>query len=335
MSLHPGAEPGRLPGAEQPPSRWQIVGVMGVGLVAIGVSPILVRMAIATESAPSGLAVAAWRTLFAVLLLAPWTLRRVLPEVRRWSKKDAGLVAMAGVVLGLHFVGWIQSLYFTSVASASVLVTSSPIFIALLGWAVLKERVTLRVGLAIAVAVAGAGLIGLADAGDGAFPRAALGNALALTAALLVSIYLLIGRAVRQRASLWAYALPVYTGAAAVVWLCALATGTDLLGHAPAFYGWTLAMAAGPQLIGHSAFNYAVKVIPAATLGLLSLTEPIVATALAFALFGEVPAPLVFVGAAVVLGAVASVVARPSGRRPETPRPDRRRSRGALTRKRA
>ena len=155
-------------------------------------------------------------------------------------------------------------------------------------------------------------MIGLADAGSGSFPQAPLGNALALTAALLVSVYLLIGRAVRQRASLWAYALPVYAVAAVVVWTCALGAGTELFGHEPAFYGWTLAMAAGPQLVGHSAFNYAVKVIPAATLGLLSLTEPIVATALAFVLFSEVPAPLVFVGAAVVLGAVASVVARPA-----------------------
>ena len=297
---------------EEAPPRWRIAGVMGAGLVAIGVSPILVRLASATPTAPTGIAVAAWRTLFAVLLLAPFTVRQVWPEVRVWSRQDAGLVVAAGVVLGLHFAGWIQSLYFTSVASASVLVTSSPIFIALLGWLVLKERVTLRLGLGIAVAVAGAALIGLADAGDGTFPRAPLGNALALGAAVLVSVYLLIGRSVRQRASLWAYALPVYTIGAVTVWACALATGADLFGHTPSFYGWTLAMAVGPQLVGHSAFNYAVKVIPAATLGLLSLTEPIVATALAFVLFGERPAPLVFVGAATVLGAVAFVILRRS-----------------------
>ena len=304
------AGPPGVDAREEEASGWRVAGVMTVGLIAIGVSPILVRFASATPTAPSGIAVAAWRTLFAAALLAPFTLRRVWPEVRAWSRRDTGLVAAAGVVLGLHFVGWIQSLYFTSVASASVLVTSSPIFIALIGWAVLKERVPLRVGVAIVVAVAGAALIGLADAGDGTFPRAPLGNALALGAALLVSIYLLIGRSVRQRASLWAYALPVYAVGAVTVWVCALATGADLLGHTPAFYGWTLAMAVGPQLVGHSAFNYAVKVIPAATLGLLSLTEPIVATALAFALFGERPSALVFVGAAVVLGAVASVVAR-------------------------
>lgn len=278
---------------------------LGLGLVSFGTSAILVRFA---AEAP-GPAVAAWRTAFAVLLLAPVALPRIGPELRRLGRRDLALVLGAGVVLGLHFVLWIESLYHTSVASASVLVVMSPLFIAVLGWVVLRERLSARTLAAIVVGVAGAALIGLADAEAGAFPRAALGNALALGAALLVSVYLLIGRAVRQRISFLAYLFPLYAAAAATTLAAALASGVPLVQPWPVL-GLCLLMALLPQLLGHGSYNYAVKYVPAALLGLLSLAEPVMASALALALFGEMPGPLALAGMALVLGSIAVVFGR-------------------------
>lgn len=289
------------PGA--PPLRVYLA--LGLGLLSFGASAILVRFA---AEAP-GLAVAVWRTTFAVLLLAPVALPRIGPELRRFRRRDWALVVGAGVVLGLHFVLWIESLYHTSVASASVLTAMSPLFIAVLGWVVLRERLSVRAVAAIVVGVVGAALIGLADAGAGAFPRAGLGNALALGAALLVSIYLLIGRAVRQRTSFLAYLFPLYTAAAATALAAALATGTPLAQPWP-ILGLCLLMALFPQLIGHGSYNYAVKYLPAALLGLLSLGEPVMASAAALVLFGEMPGPLALVGMALVLGSIAVVFGR-------------------------
>jgi uncharacterized membrane protein len=170
---------------------------LALGLVSLGLSPILVRYG---TSAP-GLALAVWRTVFATVLLAPIALPRIGPEVRRFTGRDWRLILGAGVFLGIHFIAWIESLYHTSVASASVLVTTSPLFIAVLGYLVLKERLTRRTVGAIVVAVIGAALIGWGDAADEAFPNAILGNGLALTASLLMAVYLLIGRAVRQHTS--------------------------------------------------------------------------------------------------------------------------------------
>lgn len=286
--------------ATKPPRRVWLA--LALGLASISISAILVRYG---TSAP-GLALAMWRTTFAALLLAPIALPRIGPDLRRFTRRDWGLILASGVFLGFHFIAWIESLYHTSVASASVLVTTSPLFIAVLGYVILRERLPLRTVLAIIVAVAGAVLIGVGDAGDEAFPNAFFGNSLALVASLLVSGYLLIGRAVRQRVSFLAYLFPLYTTAALTILAAALVSGIDLTQPWP-ILGLCLAMAVFPQLIGHGSFNYAVKFLPAALLGLLSLLEPIIGSGLAYVLFGEMPGPLALVGMVVVLASIAVV----------------------------
>ena len=171
--------------APRPPLR--VWAVLAAGLAVLGTSAILIRWA---DEAP-GLAVAVWRTVFAFGLVAPVGVVRARADLRRLTLRDGLLIGIAGFLLGFHFIAWIESLYHTSVASASVLVTTSPLFIAVLGFVVLRERLAVRMVIAILTAVGGAVLIGLADARGGVFPHAAWGNGLALTAALLFSVYIL------------------------------------------------------------------------------------------------------------------------------------------------
>jgi drug/metabolite transporter (DMT)-like permease len=290
--------------ASHPDRPFIVYPILAAGLVCFSMSAVLVR---AAADAP-GLAIAVWRTAFAALMLAPVALARIGPEVRAFTRRDAGLIVAAGVLLGVHFITWIESLYHTSVASTSVLVTTSPIFLAVLGFVFLKERLAWPVVASIVLAVAGAVLIALGDATAGAGaagPNPLLGNSLSLFAALLVSIYLLIGRVVRQKASWLAYVFPLYSVVALTTFAGALLMGTPLLGYAPGFYGLCALMALGPQIIGHGSFNYAVRYFPTAFLGLLSLVEPVGASLLAYLLFDEVPGPLTVAGIVVVLGAIA------------------------------
>ncbi|WP_420456832.1 DMT family transporter [Rubrivirga sp.] len=280
---------------------WVLVGA---GLLAIGSSPILIRLA---GDAPA-LTLAAWRTLAVTAVFAPVALVRSRAEVAAFSARDWALVLGAGVLLGLHFMAWIVSVQLTSIASASVLVTTSPVFIAVLGAVFLSERPSRRTSAAIAVAVVGAVLIGLSE-GDGAgvYPNPALGNSLALGAAIMVSIYLLIGRSVRQRTSFVAY-FALLNGAAAVTCVVGCVVAGVPLGLSWPVAGLALAMGIGPGLIGHGSFAYALKYLPAALIGLLSLAEPVFASTVALVAFGEVPTALGVVGMAVVLASIAAVV---------------------------
>ena len=285
--------------------RAKVYSVLGLGVASFALSPILVRLA---AGAP-GLAVAVWRTVLSVVLLVPFAAARIGPAVRSFSRRDAVLIGAAGMLLGLHFILWIESLYHTSVASASVLVTTNPIFIAVLGYVFLKERLSVGTVAAIVVAVAGAALIGWSDAGAAEAERSAslFGNSLALGAALLVSIYLLVGRVVRQRVSWLAYVFPLYAVAALTTLAVALARGVPLFDYDVRFYALCAAMALGPQIFGHGSFNYALQFLPAALVGMLALLEPVGASALAYVLFGEQPPALALAGMLVVLAAVSAV----------------------------
>jgi len=277
-----------------------LVPALVIGVASFAFSAILVRWA---GEAPA-LTIAVWRTGLAALFLLPVAVPVAGAEMCRLTWREWGLIAAAGVVLGLHFVAFIESLFYTTVASATVLVTTSPIILAVLGYLVLGEQLARRRQLAVGVGVWGALLLGWGDLGGDA-TRPLIGNALALSAAVLVSIYLLIGRVVRRERSWLAYLFPLYTVVALTTLVVAAVRGAPLLGFSPTFYGLCALMALGPSLLGHGSFNYALRYLPAAVVGLLALVEPVGASILAYAFFAEQPGLLALLGITLVLGSVA------------------------------
>ncbi|MDX1511412.1 MAG: DMT family transporter, partial [Nitriliruptorales bacterium] len=216
------------------------------------------------------------------------------------------MVLAAGAFLGLHCGLWLTSLEFTTVASSVTLVTMSPIFVALGARRWLGEQVTTRTWAGMAVALAGAVAIGLADGIDvdlGA--RALVGDLLALAGAVAVAGYLLVGRAARQSVPLAWYASRTYGVAAATLLVACLVSGTPLWGFEA--MGW-LAIAgivAGPQLLGHTVLNGLLDRVRPTTISIAVLAEPVGATLLAWALLDELPATLFWLGAPLVLIGIA------------------------------
>ncbi len=280
--------------------------VLTVGLITFGASALLIRAVNETSTAPA-LSVAFWRTVFGALVLVPYVLVRGRAEVRALHGRDWLFIAGAALLLSAHFITWITSLYYTSVASATVLVTTSPLFLAVLGFVVLGERYRWPLYGAVVIGVVGAALLAL-EGPTASASRPLLGNGLALGAALFMTLYLLIGRVVRQRISFIAYVFPLYALIALIVGGAVWVAGAPVWGLEGHVYGLCLLMALGPQLIGHGSFNYALRYVPAVMLGLLSLTEPIGATVGAYFLFGERPGAWGVAGMGVTLIAVALAV---------------------------
>ncbi len=278
--------------------------LLGFGLVCYGLSSILVRLA--GPGVPP-LPLALWRTLFVTLLLVPVALAKAGGEMAAMERREWGLIAASGIGLGLHFAMWIVAVQLTSVAAVSVLVTTTPLWIAVLGLLGVGLRPSRRTLAAVGVGVVGAALIGLGGSAGAPPPSPALGNALALGAAVLVSLYYLAGQRVRARRSFLAYFAPVNAVAAVTIAVVCVATGTPM-GLPPEALAWCFAMAVGPGLIGHGSFATALGFLPASTLSLMSLAEPVIASILAAFLFAEVPAALALAGMTLVLVSIATVV---------------------------
>ncbi len=289
----------------------RVLVILSIGLISISFSPILVRLA---ADAP-GMAVAVWRTVFAALLIGPYALIRS----RRGTRAPIGsrtvlAIIVAAVFLAAHFILWIESLYHTSVASASVLVATTPIFLGVLGYFVLRERLTPGMIAAIALGVGGAALIAGGDVGSAVGGNSTLGNALALGASIAAAVYLMIGSVVRRGTDWLSYVAPLYLLVATVVVGVAVARDTPLLGYDARFYLLCFGMAVGPQVMGHGSFNFVLRYISPTLLSLLILLEPVVSSVVAHFLFAEAPGAWAAAGMLLVIGSVVIAVLT-SGRR--------------------
>lgn len=279
--------------------------VLGLAVVFVSFGSILIRLA----HAPA-LAVSFYRIFFAALCLAPFAAdqaRRSWPALP--PRQGAALVA-AGVALALHFATWVASLDYTSIASSVLLVNTAPLFAVVLSRVFLGEPTSRVVLGAIGLALAGAAIIA---AGDWASSPSTLGgNALAVAGAAALALYHVIGRALRQALPLNAYVFGVWSVAAVTLALIATSFGTPLSGHPPRTLAIFLLLGLVPTLAGHGLVNRSLRALPAPTVGLFLLGEPLGAGLLAYLVFSEIPSAAIFAGGALVLAALALVLARPS-----------------------
>jgi drug/metabolite transporter (DMT)-like permease len=289
--------------------------VLFIGVLGISSGSILVRLA-QGQDMPS-LVIAAWRLTLASSVLLPLALMRQRDELRRMSGSAWLLALLSGFMLALHFAGWISSLAYTSVASSTVLVSTSPLWVGLAAPFLLQEHLSRPLKVGIVLAMLGSLVIGLADVVallDGRLhfsltqftnqPNPLFGNGLALIGAFAASAYLIIGRRLRHGMSLLSYTAVVYSTAAFFLVVMALARGYTLFGYSATAYLVMILMAVFPQLIGHSSYNWALGYLSAASVSVVVIAEPIGATLLALLIFQEIPNSITLMGSALLLSGI-------------------------------
>jgi drug/metabolite transporter (DMT)-like permease len=260
-------------------------------VLAVSAAAIFIRLA----EAPA-IAVAFWRcALGAAVLLPP-----ALVRGDRFPRGRSLYVGLAsGVALGAHFGFWISSLDFTSVAASVVLVSTQPVFVAVLAYLVFGERTTPLSFAGILVALVGTAVIA-ADRTVGS--AALLGNVLALVGAVTVAVYVLIGRSSRTGGvGVLPYSVVVYSAAAVTLLPAALFFDVPLWGYSGETWFWLAAITLGPQLMGHTVFNWALRYVEASVISGTILAEPVASALLAWLILSERPGLLTLLGGAVVL----------------------------------
>ena len=278
--------------------------VLGASVVIVSTSAIMIRVALGEGVA--SLSIAAWRLGIAAIILTFVVAAKpaTRAEIATLSRKHIALAVASGIFLAAHFASWIASLSFTSVASSTALVTTNPIWIALVSWLFFRERLHRLIVLGIAAAMLGSVLIFLSDARAdvvtvGSNPM--LGNTLALIGSVTVCGYLLIGRRLRQTFSLLTYIWLVYLSAALTLFACAFFAQVPLVGFTMLAWACLAGLAIGPQLLGHTGINWSLKHAPAAVVAVAILGEPIASALLAWWIFDERFQPLQLAGFSLLL----------------------------------
>jgi drug/metabolite transporter (DMT)-like permease len=292
------------------PSGLLVGVVLLVGILAASTAAIFIRLAYAADGSDSvglGLLLATVRlSVASLVLLSAW-----------WGFEKTALepgallyTVLAGVFLGAHLGLWITSLAYTSIAASATIVTTNPIWVALILWLWRGEVPARLTMVGIIVAFSGGALIAVGDAGGAsAGPRPLLGDLLALLGAVTVSLYLICGREAQHRGmSVGRYVATAYTVGALSLVPATLLLGSGLAGWPGAVYLYGLLLAFIPQLVGHTSFNWAVRWISPTLVALVILAEPVGSSVLGYLIFAEVPGPLVLAGAAVLLVGVGAAV---------------------------
>ncbi len=283
---------------------------LGLAVVSVSFAAPLFRMA---DAAP--LTASFWRLAFAVLILAPFTMR--YGSWSDWTRREWGLALAAGLALGAHFSLWVTSLFYTTVAASVSLVTLQAIFVALGGHFLLGDRLPMAGWIGVVLATIGAFVIAFADAQGAAEARnALLGDALAVLGGLGSAAYMLIGRRLRATKGLVAYVTPVYAIAALGILAALPLVGQPLIGDVDATgFVFFVLLAAVPMLGGHTLANWCFRYMPAHTVATWILLEPAGAALLAWPLLGEIPSLWVIAGGALVLLGAAQTVRRAPAKR--------------------
>jgi len=294
------------------PPRSILTGGLFAGILAASTASIFIRFAQA-EGVPS-IVIAAARLTIASLVLAPFALTRYRSELRALSRREWTLGLLSGLFLAFHFASWITSLELTTVASSVVLVTTTPLWVALLSPLVLREKITPMIIIGMLLALAGGGIVAVSDSctlaagrlscpSVGEFLRgsAFLGNFLAVFGAWMAAGYILIGRRLRAKMSLVPYIFVVYGMAAVVLLAVMFGAGKSPVGYPPLAYLWFVLLALVPQLLGHTSFNWALRYLPASFVSVTLLGEPIGSTILAVLFLQEAPGWLKIGGAVLIL----------------------------------
>jgi drug/metabolite transporter (DMT)-like permease len=295
------------------PSRFETLKPMigtTMGILCVSTASIFIRFA---QDEASSIVIAAFRLLTASLLLVPFGYLKHRQQWMVLSRSEIIKAFFSGLFLALHFSTWITSLEFTSVASSVVLVTTTPLWVALLSPLVLNEPIRKSVLVGLIISMTGSVIVGLSTActlnqrlfqcdmqfwGSG---RDLLGNFLALFGAWMAAGYMLMGRQLRKKLNTIAYTSLVYGIAALILTLFVLVRNEPVFSYSGETYIWLLALGVIPQLFGHSLLNWALKYISAAYVSLTLLGEPIGTVILAFIFLKESPTFLEGIGAVLIL----------------------------------
>ncbi|RZU50371.1 drug/metabolite transporter (DMT)-like permease [Krasilnikovia cinnamomea] len=290
--------------APRHPSTLPTVAALAVAVLAVSSSAPLIKFA----AAPA-LAVAFWRNGLAALALTPVAcgprrgeLRDVLRGVRR---RDGMFCLLAGVALAAHFATWMPSVQLGSVATATALVATQPVWQGLIA-AAQGRRPTVAGWCGIALAVAGAAWATGVDVGVSG--RAVAADVLALLGGMFAAVYTALGERARSRLSTTTYTWICYGTCAVLLLAICLAVRLPLTGYNPRTWAAILALVVGAQLLGHSMFNYALHRTSATTVSVLILLEVPGAAALAWVWLGQAPDAAALPGIALLLAGVAVVV---------------------------
>ncbi|WP_312699777.1 DMT family transporter [Sedimentibacter sp.] len=278
---------------ERTPSKYIVLA----GTFFTSLSSIIIRF----SEAPA-LVISSYRMLFTCIMLLPLVIKN-RDEFAELNRKNLILCIISGIFLAFHYATWISSIKLTTIANSTILVSCSPIFVALANYFIIKEKLSKKMIVSIIVSLAGTIIIAL-ESTDASAGNMMLGNILAFLGAVFVAGYLVIGGIVRKSLGAGAYVFVVYAASAVALFIMCAFSGTTIYPYPPREFMLFTALALFCSILGHTLYNYMVKYVSSTLISVSTLSEPIFASLMALLIFKEIPSIYTLSGGIIIISGI-------------------------------
>lgn len=264
-----------------------------IAILSVSVSSIMIKF----SDTPTAIAGMYRLYISAVIMLpfVPWNTIRSL----NLSAKEWGAFFLAGLLLGLYLLFWMESLVYTSVASSMVILALQPLFVMIGSYFVFRERAGILSVLCLVTALLGSIIIAWGDVGVSR--EALIGDGLSLIGTILVSAYMLVGQKLSQKIDANLYSVVVFFLGGSVLLFYSILRGFSLTNYDSSDWTYFLLLAIVPTIFGQYIFNRLLKTIGATTVSVGIIGEPVLAIMLAYLFLGETISIFQFVGGLITL----------------------------------
>ena len=285
--------------------------LLSLGVFAIGWSALFVRWA-----GTAGMVSAFYRLAIAAVVLMVW--RAVSSPTHTAPTPAARRAAIiAGIFFGVDLALFNTAVMTTTAMDATLLGSNSPIFVALGGWLMYRERPTMRFWIGFLVAITG--VTSIVGADILLHPSFGLGDVFAVAGAACYGVYLLYIQ--RSRVGMDSLTFSIYAtsiGALCVLPICLL-TGQKMVGFSPTSWAALIGLALVTQVGGHWLVAHSMGRLPAAASSIVLLGQAPMTALLAWPLLDERPRPGQAIGGMLVLAGI--MVVNLTRQRPEPTEP--------------
>ncbi len=289
-------------------ARLRPAPLAAVGAAAVSFAAILVRLADVPSSTAATLRLAYALPILA--LLARWEGRL---NGRR-PRRERQLALAAGALLGLELVVWHHSIANVGAGLATALFANlQVVFVAVVAWAVLGERPSRRLLVALPVVLAGTLLVSGALEQDAYGRDPTLGVVFGVLAGITYGAFFLLFRRTGHAGALAGPLLDVSLAGAVVAAGAALALGELDLTLGWAAHGWLALLALSAQVLGFILIGSALPRLPAAVGSMLVMLQPVIAIGFGVLLLAEKPTPVQLAGVILLLAGVVVASTGPGG----------------------
>lgn len=217
----------------------------------------------------------------------------------RNEQKDWITVFIAGLFIGLHFLFWMESLVYTSVASSMVILSLQPLFVMMGSYFMFRDRTNILTILCLIAALVGSIIIAWGDIGISR--EALIGDGLSLLGTILVSAYMLAGQKVSHKINANLYSVIVFFIGGSVMLVYNLLNHYSLIEYDSSEWMYFLLLAVIPTIFGQYIFNLLLKSMGATTVSVGIIGEPVLAIILAYLFLGEIISAFQFIGGIMTL----------------------------------